>query len=240
MNLWKLRTATFVAAISVIAFAGPVTQALAVDTSIFDTSFGTDGIATISIPKQLSTTEITDVLIDASQHTIALVNINTVNDQVAIGEPKVAIARYLLDGLRDQTFGDGSGSTTPLALWQASIALQGDGKILLVGLDRSSINTALVVRRYLPTGRIDTSFATNGTYRLASLPNRTFKNRALVTVNPAGRIILATEITNGTTSSTNFYFVGLTKFGTEDYEFGGGGNFVNEFVFQPAEFLRWA
>ena len=233
MNLWKLRTATFVAAISVIAFAGPVTQAQAVDTSIFDTSFGTDGIATISIPKQVSTTEITDVLIDASQHTIALVNINTVNDQIAIGEPKVAIARYLLDGLRDQTFGDGSGSTTPLALWQASIALQGDGKILLVGLDHSSINAALVARRYLPTGKIDTSFATNGTYRLASLPNRPFKNRALVSVNPAGRIILATEINNGYNGTTNFYFVGLTKFGTEDYEFGGGGNFVQEFVFQP-------
>jgi uncharacterized delta-60 repeat protein len=233
MNLWKLRTAKIVAAISVIAFAGPITQAQAVDTSIFDTSFGTDGIATISIPKQVSTTEIIDVLIDASQNTIALVNINTVNGEFEIGEPKVAIARYLLDGQRDQTFGDGSGSTTPLALWQASIALQSDGKILLVGLDRSSTNTALVVRRYLPTGKIDTSFATNGTYRLASLPNRSFKNRALVTVNPAGRIILATEITNGNTSSTNFYFVGLTKFGTEDYEFGGGGNFVNEFVFQP-------
>ena len=235
MNLWKLRTAKIVAAISVIAFAGPITQAQAVDTSIFDTSFGTDGIATISIPKQVSTTEITDVLIDASQNTIALVNINTVNGEFEIGEPKVAIARYLLDGLRDQTFGDGSGSTTPLALWQASIALQSDGKILLVGLDRSSINTALVVRRYLPTGKIDTSFATNGTYRLASLPNRSFKNRALVTVNPAGRIILATEINNGYNGTTNFYFVGLTKFGTEDYDFDGGGNFVKEFVFQPGQ-----
>ena len=234
MNLWKLRTAKFVAAISVIAFAGPVTQALAINTSIFDTSFGTDGIATISIPKQVSATEITDVLIDANQNTIALVNINSWNSsEIGIGEPKVAIARYLLDGLRDQTFGDGSGSTTPLALWQASIALQSDEKILLVGLDRSSINTALVVRRYLPTGKIDTSFATNGTYRLASLPKRSFKGRALVTVNPAGRIILATEITNGNTSSTNFYFVALTKFGTEDYDFGGGGTYVNEFVFQP-------
>ena len=235
MNLWKLRTATFVAAISVIGFAGPISQALAVDTSIFDTSFGTDGIATISIPKQVSATEITDVLIDASQNTIALVNINTVNGEFDIGEPKVAIARYLLDGLRDQTFGDGSGSTTPLALSQASIALQSDGKTLLVGLDRSSINTALVVRRYLPTGKIDTSFATNGTYRLASLPNRPFKNRALVTVNPAGRIILATEINNGYNGTTNFYFVGLTKFGTEDYDFDGGGNFVKEFVFQPGQ-----
>ena len=236
MNLWKLRTVTSVAAISVIAFAGPISQALAVDTSIFDTSFGTDGIATISIPKQVSATEITDVLIDASQNTIALVNINSWNgSEIGIGEPKVAIARYLLDGLRDQTFGDGSGSTTPLALSQASIALQSDGKTLLVGLDRSSINTALVVRRYLPTGKIDTSFATNGTYRLASLPNRTFKNRALVTVNPAGRIILATEINNGYNGSTNFYFVGLTKFGIEDYDFDGGGNFVKEFVFQPGQ-----
>ena len=236
MNLWKLRTAAFVAAISVVALAGPVTQAQAVDTSIFDTSFGTDGIATISIPKQVSATEITDVLIDASQNTIALVNINSWNSsEIGIGEPKVAIARYLLDGLRDQTFGDGSGSTTPLALSQASIALQSDGKTLLVGLDRSSINTALVVRRYLPTGKIDTSFATNGTYRLASLPNRTFKNRALVTVNPAGRIILATEINNGYNGTTNFYFVGLTKFGTEDYDFDGGGNFVKEFVFQPGQ-----
>jgi len=236
MNLWKLRTAKFVAAISVIAFAGPVTQALAINTSIFDTSFGTDGIATISIPKQVSATEITDVLIDANQNTIALVNINSWNSsEIGIGEPKVAIARYLLDGLRDQTFGDGSGSTTPLALSQASIALQSDGKTLLVGLDRSSINTALVVRRYLPTGKIDTSFATNGTYRLASLPNRTFKNRALVTVNPAGRIILATEINNGYNGTTNFYFVGLTKFGTEDYDFDGGGNFVKEFVFQPGQ-----
>ena len=215
MNLWKLRTAAFVAAVFVIAIAGPMTRALAVDTTIFDTSFGTDGIATISLPKQPSSTEITDVLIDASQNTIALVNINVGDDVFGIGEPKAAIARYLMDGLRDQTFGDGSGSTKPLALSKASIALQGDGKILLVGLDRSSATVALVVRRYLPTGKIDTSFATNGTYRLASLPNRSFSGRTHVSVNPAGQIILATEINNGGTP--NFYFVALTKFGKEDY-----------------------
>ena len=232
MKSWSSRTAQFLAAILVIAIAGPISQARATDTPITDPTYGTQGVTTISIPKQPSTSEVSEVLIDANGKTIALVNINVWNNQQQLGEPRVVIARYLLDGPSDETFGDGSGSTTPLALTGASIALQGDGKILLVGLDYTQTSVALVVRRYLPTGKIDTSFATDGIYRLVSLPNRSFKGRALVTVNSVGQIILATEINNGNESSTNFYFVALTKFGTENYAFNYGGSYVGEFFFE--------
>ena len=231
MKSWSSRTAKFLAAILVIAIVGPISQARATGTPITDPTYGAQGVATISIPKQTSTSEVSEVLIDASGNTIALVDINLWDGQQQLGEPKVAIARYLLDGPRDDSFGDGSGTTTPLKLGGASITLQPDGKILLVGLDHSSKNVSLVVRRYLPTGKIDTSFATKGIYSLASLPNRSFRGPALVSVNPAGKIILATEINNGNLSSTNFYFVALTKIGTEDYVLNNNGSYVGEFFF---------
>ena len=229
MRSWSTRTATIVAAISVIAIAGPISQARATDTPITDSTYGTQGAATISVPKQASTSEVSEVLIDADGHTLALVDINLWDGQQQLGEPKVAIARYLLNGSRDPAFGDGSGTSAPLALQGASIALQPDGKILLVGLDDTQTNVALVARRYLPTGKLDTSFATGGVYSLSSLPNRYFNGPALVAVDPAtGRIILATEIDTGYGSSVNFYFVALRKSGKEDYVLAN--NFVGEIV----------
>ena len=227
MRSWSTRTAQLVAAILVIAIAGPISQARATDTPITDPTYGTEGVATISIPKQPSTSEVSEVLIDANGNTIALVDINSWNGEQTTGEPKVAIARYLLNGSRDPAFGDGSGTSAPLALQGASIALQSDGKILLVGLEYTQTNVALVARRYLPTGKLDTAFATGGVYSLSSLPNRYFNGPALVAVDPAtGRIILATGIANGYNSS--FYFVALRKSGKEDYVLAN--NFVGEIV----------
>ena len=227
MKSWSSRTAQFLAAILVIAIAGPISQARATDTPITDPTYGTQGIATISVPKQPSASEVSEVLIDDDGNTIALVDINSWNGEQTTGEPKVAIARYLLNGSRDSAFGDGTGTSAPLALQGASIALQSDGKILLVGLDYTQTSVALVARRYLPTGKLDPSFATGGVYSLSSLPNRYFNGPALVAVDPAtGRIILATGIDNGYGSSVNFYLVSLKKNGSSDYSLGN--NFVRE------------
>jgi uncharacterized delta-60 repeat protein len=231
MKSWSSRTAKFLAAILVIAIVGPISQARATGTPITDPTYGAQGVATISIPKQASTSEVSDVLIDSSGNTIALVDINLWNGQQLTGEPKVAIARYLLDGSLDvdETFGDGSGTTTPLKLGGASITLQPDGKVLLVGLDYSQSKVALVARRYLTNGKLDTSFATKGMYSLLSLPNRYFNGRTLVAVDSvSGRIVLATGIDNGFGTSSNFYFVVLKRNGSEDFVLGF--NYVGEIV----------
>jgi uncharacterized delta-60 repeat protein len=215
MKSWTSRIAVLVTAVSVTALVGPITNASAVTTPIIDTSYGTQGATTISVPKQLSASVIIDTVIDGSGNTIALVNMY----------PKAAIARYALEGSRDATFGDGSGSTTPITIASASIAVQADGKIVLAGIDYTKSPAQLVVFRYLATGKIDASFATKGRFSLAGLPKRDF-NSSKVSVaidNVSRRIFLGTTIGNGLGSNNNFYFVALTRSGQIDYDWNNGG-----------------
>ena len=215
MRSWTSRIAVLVAAVSVTALIGPITNASAVTTPIIDTSYGAQGAATISVPKQLSASVIMDTVIDGSGNTIALVNIF----------PKAAIARYALGGVRDATFGGGNGSTTPVTIASASITMQADGKIILAGIDYTTSPAQLVVFRYLATGKIDASFAIKGRYSLAGLPKRDFtSSKVSVAIdNVSKRIFLGTTIGNGIGSNNNFYFVALTTSGQIDYNWNNGG-----------------
>ena len=84
-------------------------------------------------------------------------------------EPDFAIARYTSDGELDSTFaGNGKAATDFGGDDKVSgMAIQPDGKIVLAGFTQwgpgnGSCTTDVAVARYLPNGRLDTSFSTDG------------------------------------------------------------------------------
>ena len=128
------------------------------------------------------------------------------------------------NGILDNTFGTNGKVTTVIGHSESpqDIVIQGDGKIIVVGEANlgptpNSPGTYIgFAVRYNSNGTLDTSFATNGIYKLTS--SRQFLS---VMTLPNGSIILG-----GNTSVNNEYLgilVKLNSSGTEDILFGNNG-----------------
>jgi uncharacterized delta-60 repeat protein len=75
------------------------------------------------------------------------------------------LARYNSNGTLDASFGTGGKATTDFAGFDdlpSSIALQGDGKIVVVGQTSFSANDDFALARYNSNGTLDSSFGTSG------------------------------------------------------------------------------
>lgn len=72
---------------------------------------------------------------------------------------KLAMARYTSTGLLDSSFGNNGIVVTNISSRNSDVALQIDGKIVLVGGFEGGVYAIL---RYLVNGQIDTSFGNNG------------------------------------------------------------------------------
>ena len=125
----------------------------------------------------------------------------------------------------DPTFGQAG-----FAQDAAAVAVQGDGKIVAVGLGITAETSAvLAVRRYNADGSLDATFGTNGQTTLpvpASATSLSGPSNLIVTAN--GSIVVgATAATVGTaTTSTTGVVAQLTPAGQLDPGFGTGGESV--------------
>ena len=128
------------------------------------------------------------------------------------------------NGILDNTFGTNGKVTTVIGHSESpqDIIIQDDGKIIVVGQANlgptpNSPGTYIgFAVRYNSNGTLDTSFGTNGIYKLTS--SRQFVS---VMALPNGSIILG-----GNTSVNNEYLgilVKLNSNGTEDLQFGNNG-----------------
>jgi uncharacterized delta-60 repeat protein len=101
------------------------------------------------------------------------------------------IARYMPDGTLDSSFGtDGIvarlGGPYPVGSpgTGADMALQPDGKIILIG--QVAIAQSILVQRYTSSGQVDTTFAQGGT---AFVEGTRFSEGTSVAVQPDGKIV---------------------------------------------------
>lgn len=147
----------------------------------------------------------------------------------------IVVVRYNDDGTLDGGFGSGGIVTTDLGVgtdFAFAGALQGDGKILVVGGAAStSTPSDEFVIRYTSTGAIDLGFGTAGVVTL-DFGGRNDEARAVL-VQPDGKIVVA-----GTSFNGPLFLDGgvatLTRLdgtGTPDPTFGSGGSVV--FAPQP-------
>jgi uncharacterized delta-60 repeat protein len=127
----------------------------------------------------------------------------------------LGLIRYNQDGSLDTTFGGGGGVDPALAL-PFAMAVQPDGRIVVVGLTVESPTGGMI--RVLPNGAPDTSFGTNG--RVAVEGGYDGYAQA-VAVQPDGRILVAGHAGAGWPS--DFALWRLEADGRLDLTFGSGG-----------------
>lgn len=134
------------------------------------------------------------------------------------------LIRLNLDGSLDSTFGsDGIVITSSTPSWADAMALQPDGKIVIIG-NHLTFNQGLFAR-YNADGSLDTSFGDHGFHYFPE----TYEGVA-VAMLPNGKILGALKAEVG--SNVGVFLAQLLPDGQRDSSFG------NEGVFLPGVFLR--
>src|SRR6185437_13157240 len=142
------------------------------------------------------------------------------------------LARFNSNGSVDRSFGNNGRVVTPtpngLSESVASIAFQSDGKIL-AALGGFSANGLMVIR-YLPNGKIDTSFGVNGISASSFLNSGGESECIAVAAN--GKIVVAgwTESIDqyGNSGPTKFALERLNPDGRLDTTFGTRGKVITD------------
>ncbi len=137
-------------------------------------------------------------------------------------DSQFAMARYNLDGMLDLTFGAGGKVTTAFASPAAAsgVALQTDGKIILVGIAHGvSIDPdEFVAARYNADGSLDTTFGTGG--KVITSVGAVFQTA--VAIQADGKIVVGG-------GRFDFALVRYNMNGSLDAGFGTGGIEISNF-----------
>ena len=135
-----------------------------------------------------------------------------------------AVARLDPDGSLDPSF-DGDGKVTmPDGAHAESIALQPDGKIVLVGGYYAGTDNGLIVARLQPDGTPDSSFGDGGRTKIALSELSGTAHLDSVVVQPDGKIVVAGP------DGRQFAVARLDADGSIDTSFGSGGTTLTSFV----------
>lgn len=134
------------------------------------------------------------------------------------------LVRLNLDGSLDSTFGsNGIVVTSSTPSWADAMALQPDGKIVIIG-NETALNQGLLAR-YNADGSLDASFGDHGFHYFPE----TYEGVA-VAILPNGKILGALKAEVG--SNVGVFLAQLLPDGQRDSSFG------NEGIFLPGVFLR--
>lgn len=138
------------------------------------------------------------------------------------GSNDVLVLRYTSDGTLDSAFnGDGTtvynGTANNEDIGRA-VAVQADGKIVVVGQTSNGTNNNLLVLRYDSNGTLDSTFGTGGAVTFGGGSGAS--GRA-VAIQPDGMIVAAGVTSNGTDS--DLLLVRFDANGSPDAAFGAGG-----------------
>jgi uncharacterized delta-60 repeat protein len=128
----------------------------------------------------------------------------------------------------DASFGSGGRVTTPVGSNDGGLALQPDGKIVLVGGSASDF----LVARYDADGRLDPSFGSGGTVSTDLGKNQDDRAYA-VALQPDGKLVVVGEAAVGRTRRDQLdYDFALARFdadGNLDQSFGNAGSVTTDF-----------
>ena len=139
----------------------------------------------------------------------------------------LAVYRYNANGTLDDSFGAGGVvitlvGTDALAL---SVAVQADGKIVVVGYSYTIQNTSdFTVVRYNPNGSLDTSFNGTGIVTTSFGGDNSFAYKVIL--QPDGKIVAAGSTFTGN-STFAFALARYNPDGSLDPGFGAGGKIIH-------------
>jgi uncharacterized delta-60 repeat protein len=189
-----------------------------------DTSFGTGGRVTTDF---IGTSEDEAAGI-AIQPNGKIVVAGTTQDFASNGGSEFALTRYNPDGSLDSSFGTGGIVITSFPgndAFAAALALQPNGKIIVVGTAFVSTGVDFALARYNVDGSLDTSFGKGG----EALTH--FGGGATsVALQPDGKIVVAgTAFNSASGSGQNFGVVRYNPDGSRDTSFGTAGRVITDF-----------
>jgi uncharacterized delta-60 repeat protein len=147
-----------------------------------------------------------------------------------------AVARLNRNGTLDTTFSSDGRQTANFgaAAYAFALALQSDGKIVLIGSKTISTEAYFALARFNADGSLDTTF--NGTGRkVTNIPGSQHENARGVVIQPDGKIVLAGWA--DTNVSRDFAIVRYNSNGSPDATFSGDGIATFDFGGQ-LEFAR--
>jgi uncharacterized delta-60 repeat protein len=182
-----------------------------------DTSFGSGGQVGTSFPGQaLATSEVIQ-----PDGKIVLAGSTFVDNR----RSDFALVRYNPDGSLDTTFGTGGRVDTdfgPYSVDGNSVALQADGKIVVVGDVGGSQGFSMA--RYNPNGTLDTSFGTGGKILTVGTSPTGFNS---VAIQSDGKIVAAGETV--VQKNVDFALLRYNSDGSLDTSFGSKGEVLTSF-----------
>ena len=139
--------------------------------------------------------------------------------------PHLAAARFTTRGALDAGFGSAGIVVTPVGGWSEAggVAIQPDRRIVVAAsASLSKRGVQLAVVRYLPNGRVDTSFGVNGTV----VTNFAVNGRPAIAIQPDGKIVVACGVGN----PRRFGLARYDARGALDPTFGDGGKVRTRFA----------
>jgi uncharacterized delta-60 repeat protein len=137
------------------------------------------------------------------------------------------------DGRLDPTFGNGGKVTTDFANSfdnANAVAIQSDGKIVVVGLMSGSAaigGSDFAVARYNPDGSLDATFGTGG--KVTTDFSNTGDAAYAVAIQSDGKIVVAGGTTLGPNNTSDFGVVRYNADGTLDTSYGTDGLTLTDF-----------
>lgn len=135
------------------------------------------------------------------------------------GFPEMVVGRYLASGLVDTTFGANGGLVVPAAgsAMPSAVALQGDGKIVVLGTTFGSGPT-FFASRFTAGGTLDPAFGVGGMAKGTFGPGTQVFAAGLALL-AAGKVL----VSGRTNSGKGSYLEQFTAAGSADTSFGVGG-----------------
>lgn len=146
----------------------------------------------------------------------------------AAAQTVFAVVRYLPDGKFDTSFGSGNNGIVlePMqsAAMATDVALQSDGKIVVVG--EALVNSGeFIVVRYLPDGKLDASFANTGKAIIPVTTAGKATHVNAVAIQNDGKIVVVGSSDNANTN-LDVTLVRYQPNGSLDAGFGNGGKMI--------------
>jgi uncharacterized delta-60 repeat protein len=188
-----------------------------------DPTFGHGGIVATSLGVDANGNQI-----QASPGAVALQSNGDIVVAVGSGGPDSGLVRFLPNGTRDTTFGNGGFAALPdlgIPSVRPGLAVQSDGKLVWAGETTAANGTgaAFAVVRFNVNGTLDQGFGSGG-LATAAFANSTVQGAQTVLVQPDGKILAGGAVLFGGRPPVDIG--GLVRFnadGSIDQGFGSGG-----------------
>lgn len=178
--------------------------------------------------------DVIDKLVEGSNKCVYAVGTTRKKNQINASEQTLTIAKIDATGELVSAFGENGilYNEEETMVYPKAAAVSGDDGLIIIGWVNDALEQGLSgyeVRKYLPNGELDLSFATNGKHKLklfATNPNMPSDHYTSMLIQKDGKILLAGQTKVPYPEILSCLLVRLNENGTLDSTFGEKGKLI--------------